>query len=1123
MLSSGTGTGTTDDGTGGPANPTLLYYGGSYRLDGPHSDGPTYDLAPGTQRTVSGTLYWDSWEVWADPYGYTSIQSHSSAVVTAATLNLSLAQGDGVLTETQITTDATGGFFTPFAMGMAASRVRVESTDASSGTIAGEIDFTPPASGPGDPFVFSRQESSLFVSVTSSPPATGTETIPLQAQITETTWEVWESGTAPAELRNYRTGPAIAASLSFSVSSGSGTVNQIDYVTDADGSARAEIIPGQPDTVVAVQASFLATTASGEITVSPVPWTHQSSDARLVLTLEPMAGTLQATVRLQSWEIWVNPATGLGEIRHESEGPAANAEVRFQTVPGAESATFSPGTVMTATNGIGSTVYTSANGTSAEVTATFAGITVIETIPLPAALDTTGGTGNGSGPGGTNNGGPNPGTSTGGSTGGLPGNNQNNQQTSPDLPLPKTTLQGRNHETQGGSGTFAGYHGGIEDQVLIETRYRSLYLSLVRDVYDVDNLKMGEETMDLIAPVDDFPAELAQKFNENWRKANPEEAPRGLASYEHIEVIPGSPAIWEDATGSPFWVKGPVPPDFHRGAVDELAAEGIIRDFYEGSEQFNDPSAYWTGNVSPMGFPGGWTEANRRAYGQSPHIGAPELVNSAKFLTGILPGVQWSEYWVQANGLVPAGKEAKHSLTFLATERNAAGELGFAEAGTITFTIPGGSDLSDGVPVIEGFGQARSWFEATADGTLLVKPPVERGVERSLLPVEIVVPELSKDREIQRTGDGKIQWKVASELKVAQWDPYDVWDMGNADMQHFAFPDFNKDRDQFVVRIKGLSEEDFVSVMIETKGRSEDSRYKDNPTEVELEWDQELKGFKSKSMCLVSDEIDDRFDGEQYGSDDQLNDRTHIVELGGELKITSIIINGHEQAHDLALPVPVKKVLEVSCVILEGTSMSEGDVDDFTRIAKERYAQIGVDVVLKSTVTEPVPAGVDLSDGIDDTPMGALAPSVEKRTLLEALSTSDSGDLQIFFVGPCKDGLAAGWAEWTGGFNNSDYIYANGGYSQYLNNVFIFDPHNPTGMVLSHELAHILLQAAWHPNLGMATGILAEHDPGPQNYDLRNLDKGKRIGKESDLGEHFGTRIPDLGEIMLQNSLLKNP
>lgn len=78
-------------------------------------------------------------------------------------------------------------------------------------------------------------------------------------------------------------------------------------------------------------------------------------------------------------------------------------------------------------------------------------------------------------------------------------------------------------------------------------------------------------------------------------------------------------------------------------------------------------------------------------------------------------------------------------------------------------------------------------------------------------------------------------------------------------------------------------------------------------------------------------------------------------------------------------------------------------------------------------------------------------------------------------------------------------------------------------MVLSHELAHILLKAAWHPSVGMGTGILAEHDPGPQNYDLRNLDKGKRIGKESDPGEYLGTRVPDLGEIMLQNSLLTNP
>jgi len=388
-----------------------------------------------------------------------------------------------------------------------------------------------------------------------------------------------------------------------------------------------------------------------------------------------------------------------------------------------------------------------------------------------------------------------------------------------------------------------------------------------------------------------------------------------------------------------------------------------------------------------------------------------------------------------------------------------------------------------------------------------------------LLPVEIVVPELSEDREIQKDENGKIRWLQPSELKVAQWDPYDVWDLGKADMNHCSLPDIDKERDQFIVRMKGLTENDFVSVMIETKGRTENSEYSDDPTEIDSEWDAEFEGFRTKSMCLVSDEIDDRFDGDRFGNDDQINDRTHKVELGGEVVVKSIIINGEEHALDLSLPVPAKKVLELSCVILEGSEVSEGDVEYFVKVAKERYAQIGVDIVLKGITTEPVPDGVDLTDGLDDTPMGALAPSAEKRALLQALGTPDPNDLQVFFLDISNDG-SAGWAEWTGGFNESDQIYENGSNSQYLNNIFLFKPYNPTGMVLSHELAHILLKAAWHPSFGNGTSILAQHDA--ESYDLRNTDKGKRIGKETDPGEHFGTDVPDLGEIMLENPLLQD-
>jgi len=405
---------------------------------------------------------------------------------------------------------------------------------------------------------------------------------------------------------------------------------------------------------------------------------------------------------------------------------------------------------------------------------------------------------------------------------------------------------------------------------------------------------------------------------------------------------------------------------------------------------------------------------------------------------------------------------------------------------------------------------------------LVVNPGSGKYVD--LLPVEILVPELSSVREILRDSSNNIKWKTAQELKVAQWDPHDVWDLSTT-MTHFALPDLDKDRDQFIVRIPGLNlnETDYVSVFIETTDSDEPDRYNDNPTEVVLAWDNKIKGFQSKSMCLVSDTFDDRFDGETVGDDDQVDDRTHIVDLGGNVKISKIIINSEESDCDLTLPVRVKKILEISAIVLrdgEGNPVigKYSVLEDF-RIARERYAQIGVDIRLKGDVQfVDQPDGVDISDGIDDT--GILLPSPEKRALLENLTTADPNDLEVLYLGPSADG-AAGWAEWTGGFNESDFHYTGGANSEYLNNIYMWAPYPPVGMVLSHEIAHILLKAGYHPNQGVGVSILAEHDV--DSYDLRNADKGKRIGKETNGGAYFGTVVPDLGAIMLENPLLADP
>jgi len=747
---------------GGTSSPSLLSYDGSYRIEGPHSDGPTYDLTPGTQRTVSGVLYWDSWEVWSDGSGNTTIQNHQSYPVTWSGLTLSLAQGDGTIADSSITTDSSGGFSTTFTMGNVASRVRVEATGGSSGSVTAELDFTPPPAGPVDDFVKVREESSLFVALTSGTPQAGTEAIPLEAQVTETTWEVWENGIAPAELRNYRTGPAIAASVEFSIVSGSGNLTAIDSLTDADGTARASIIPGQADTVVAANASFLTTGASGQITVSPVPWVHQSTESRLVLSLQQQDISLTATVRLQTWQIWVDPATGLGEIRHESEGPAANAEVIFQSLgtSGYDASFYTP-TVMTATDGTASTTYTSLDGTMAQVTANFAGQSVTETIQLPTASGSNGtGTWNGTDwNGGSGGGGSGGGGTGGGGTGGGGSGGGGSDVTATRIPV---NLRGRYHQTSGGSGTpsseatdnpdegkdtlvtgegpdLAPYHELLQlnysdaryDEVTLYERFEA---TLVRDVLANDGVTVtGEEEKEVEGLVVDKEEILAPDLEDRWRVRDEEE----FDPYQGYrwEVSFASSINYNtsdsDATGEALEVNGRTSPSSDASLLTTLASEHEIKSLYEQVGSPPDPTVYWNGSVGDMGFGAApWSSSERLEEGGSTNSPtASELESYADFVSGVTPSVKWSEYWGQTDAPVPAdGGPAKSTVVFFAKSINEDGETTSTGTVTVTFTIDPGQRVSTDTPVIESSsGSMGSWIVAQSDGTVRAEPPVERG------------------------------------------------------------------------------------------------------------------------------------------------------------------------------------------------------------------------------------------------------------------------------------------------------------------------------------------------------------------------------------------------------------
>jgi len=735
--SSGGGDGNGDNG-GGTSTPTVthLYNTGAYRFEGPHSDGPTYDLAPGTQRTISGVVYWDSWAVWGDQYGNTTIQSQSTSPVTSTTLFVSMAQGDGVPSDTQITTDWNGGFSTTFTMGQQPGRVRVQIGEGTPAGISAEIDFTPPPAGQGDTFQKIRDESSLFVSLADSTVDGALRTdssIPLRARVTATTWEVWENANGVIELRNHATGPAIGAWIQFAVNSGSGVLSQNDYLTDADGAARADFLPTRASTVVSATASFLTTTATGEITVSPATWTYQSTESRLLLSLAPAGSPtngVAATVRLQTWETWVNPATGLGEIMHQSEGPAANATVTFQSLSAEPSASFSPATVMTGTDGTVAATYTSAGEIQAQATVSFAGITITETILLPASNNSNGGFGGGydygNGSGGTDGGG----SGTGGNgttTNSTTEEGNGNQNLGP---LPATRLRGRSHHTN--EPTNLQFEGGVTLSVMV----RMFRAKFIRQRYDEDNQPLEPEEDEETGLEQAWQATMDTYLND---PSGPWEIQGFPEFYDELSSLIGGGNSFTAYNNFGVW--GKAAPEIEETELSPLATAAELEELSLGQNEEHLGAGLVAAGFSLSFSANQWGHDQRSLSGSvNPH--APAFASS-EYTYGIVPQVNWSELWLDAEFQVPEGRgPVSQSFLFHVVQRDET----FTKTGewfaTVKFEIQAEKSVSTTTPTVtwNAPNAPTTWVQARTNGTVLLRPAVERGKMNgvSLLPVEVV-------------------------------------------------------------------------------------------------------------------------------------------------------------------------------------------------------------------------------------------------------------------------------------------------------------------------------------------------------------------------------------------------
>lgn len=89
------------------------------------------------------------------------------------------------------------------------------------------------------------------------------------ATVIYSTWETWQNNaTGQTEQRNGSSGPAIGASVSWSVNSGDAVLSAFSSNTDSGGNAEASCAPGTTDSTIQVSVGFAGYVGSASMSLS---------------------------------------------------------------------------------------------------------------------------------------------------------------------------------------------------------------------------------------------------------------------------------------------------------------------------------------------------------------------------------------------------------------------------------------------------------------------------------------------------------------------------------------------------------------------------------------------------------------------------------------------------------------------------------------------------------------------------------------------------------------------------------------------------------------------------------------------------------------------------------------
>ena len=322
---------------------------------------------------------------------------------------------------------------------------------------------------------------------------------------------------------------------------------------------------------------------------------------------------------------------------------------------------------------------------------------------------------------------------------------------------------------------------------------------------------------------------------------------------------------------------------------------------------------------------------------------------------------------------------------------------------------------------------------------------------------------------------------AASELKIAKWNnafwssvstvTNTVLTNGVVQTNIYIVTNFfvkdnfiDLDPDRFCVRITDLSQigAGSTSMLLGTAGSK--PPHNDGATAIDLYATSANSGvFVSTNMILVADDIDDDFSNSVVPADDTRNDRTHKTFPGGRV-VVRYPETGQASGRK-EIEVPKDGTVHVIPIIMRGRPDSEwgsplilvSEVEDIMSVARDRFAQIGIDLAWETPEIRNPPAGMVLTNMfvVRDTPSTNVLSADAKRLISEVGTVGDTSDIHIVFL----KNLLAGTSELVA-TSVSDFRYAPS-EDGYLFNVFVDsldvkDVPEYGGYIVAHELGHLL-------------------------------------------------------------------